>query len=357
MIAKHLDRLRQEMAQRGLEAFVVAQGPHLIYLTGFSGSAGVGVITPAESFVVTDFRYYTQVENQCPQSKLVKQSPGEQLGGSVINLLKELGVKRIGFEEEFVTAGQLRRWQEALSAEWVGTTSLVEHISLVRDEDEIARMREAARITSLAVTEVLGMVKPGMTEIEIAGEVEYRFRKHGGTGVAFDTIVATGANSALPHHRSGERKWQRNEFLLIDCGSMYNFYCSDSTRTVVIGQPTPEMEKIWHLVRDAQLAALEAVKPGLRASELDEVARKIIRDAGYGEFFGHGLGHGVGPKIHTDPRLNAQTQEVLQAGMVITIEPGIYLPGKGGVRLEELIVVRDDGAEILTHIPVELVLR
>lgn len=357
MTANHLARLRQEMAQRGLDAFVVTQGPHLIYLTGFSGSAGVGVITPTASYVATDFRYYTQVESQAPQSILVKQSAAEQLSGRVAALLNELGAKRVGFEEEFLTAGQLRRLQEALPVEWLPTGGLVEAISLVRDEDEISRMRQAARITSLAVSEVLGLVQPGMTEIEVAGEIEYRFRKHGGTGVAFDTIVATGPNSALPHHRSGNRPWQRDEFLLIDCGSMYNFYCSDSTRTVVMGQPTPEMEKIWYLVREAQVAALEAVRPGIRACDLDEVARGVIRDAGYGEYFGHGLGHGVGPKIHTDPRLNSQSAVVLEAGMVITIEPGIYLPGKGGVRLEELIVVREDGAEILTHIPVELVLR
>lgn len=357
MFAKHLDRLRQEMAQSGLEAFVVTQGPHLIYVTGFSGSAGVGVVTASECFVITDFRYFTQVASQSPQSTLIKQTDGETLSGKTAALLNELAVKRIGYEEDFVTAAQLRHWREGVAAEWVATSGVVERISLVRDEEEIARMRQAAHITSQAVTEVLALVEPGMSEIEIAGEIEYRFRRHGGTGLAFDTIVATGPHSALPHHRSGPRKWQRDEFLLIDCGSMYDFYCSDSTRTVVMGQPSPEMEKIWHLVRDAQLAALAAVKPGVRASDLDEVARGIIRAAGYGDYFGHGLGHGVGPKVHTDPRLNKQNSQPLLAGMVITIEPGIYLPGKGGVRLEELIVVRDEGAEILTHIPVELVLR
>jgi Xaa-Pro aminopeptidase len=342
-----LTKLRQLLIDNELEAIVIGQPENRRYLSGFSGSSGYLIISQEEQVLATDGRYYEQVGRECPGWRLekVKQKFTDILPG----LLTTLGAKRVGFESTHLSVATYEKWREAAGkVEWVATANLVESLRQAKDEDELAAIRRAVAIADQALAELRAWLRPGLTEREIAWELESAVRRHGAEKTSFDIIVASGPNSALPHHKTGERPIAADEPILIDMGCIFAGYCSDVTRTLCLGQSNGRFNEIYELVLRAQERAETGIKAGMAAREADALARRVIAEAGYGEFFDHGLGHGVGLAIHEDPRMTHISEDTLPAGTVVTVEPGVYLPAWGGVRIEDMVVVRQDGVEILT---------
>lgn len=347
---QRLGKLRARMAEWELDAMLVNNADNRRYLSGFTGSAGVLVITPDEAIVATDFRYYEQVEREAPGFRLAKVE--NKLPDLLPGLLEELGVGRLGFESEHVTVKQHQDWTNVTGdVEWLAQREMVEAIRAVKDEEELEALRRAVALTDAAFAHLLEVIRPGMTEKQVAWEIEAYMRTHGASKVAFDLIVAAGRNGALPHARPGSHIILEGEPIVIDIGCVLDGYCSDMTRTFSLGEPSARYLEVWQIVLRAQEAAEAAIRPGMTGVEADAQARKIIERAGYGEQFGHGLGHGVGLAVHEKPGAGRLSEDVLGAGMSLTIEPGIYIPGEFGVRLEDLTIIRPEGIEVLTQSP------
>lgn len=350
-----LEQIRSHLQEISCDVFISTHRTHRRYLTKFTGSAGLVWTGLDSKILVTDFRYTEQAGEQSPDWEIVLLQP--TLEETMARLIEEQQVRRIAFESEHITVEQLTKWQEKFDAvEFVPTKNWVAQLRQVKTQEEIDKIAAAAKITVQALTALVPQIKPGVTEIELALELEYTMRRLGAEAVAFDPIVGSGPRGALPHAIPGDRKIQAGDFIVIDMGCVYQGYCSDLTRTFVVGRPDPKQLEIYHIVLEAQLAALNALKPGLSGKEVDSVAREIIKNAGYDQHFGHSLGHGVGLEIHEEPRLSQFNEEPLAPGMVVTVEPGIYLPGWGGVRIEDLVVVTEEGCRILTELTKELVI-
>jgi len=345
-----LSALRRKLAEQGLDAILITQPENRRYLSGFTGSAGVLLISQDQAIIATDFRYFEQVARQAPHFQLAKIKSGEKFIDILPNLVTQVGVKRVGFESAHLTFDQHREWTEvAEDFELVPTKDIVEDLRAVKDEDELDTIKRAVALSDAAVTHILGSIKPGMTERDVAWELESYMRTHGADKVAFDLIVAAGPNGAMPHATVSDRAIEAGEPIVIDFGAALDGYHSDLTRTLYLSQPDDKFREVYGLVLGAQLAVEEAIRPEMTGKEADAIARQVIEEAGYGEQFGHGLGHGVGLAIHEKPMLGRLSEDVLEPGMVITIEPGIYIPGWGGVRIEDMVVLREDGVEVLSQ--------
>ncbi len=345
-----LQKLREFISSRGLDGFLVTNPENRRYLSGFTGSAGVLLITPDSAYIATDFRYYEQVARECPGFTLVKVE--RQLTDVLPGMLKEAGVKVLGFESFHLTVDEFRRWRRLTRGiRWVPCEDEVGRIRSVKSPEEIQSIRRAVALADEAFHHACSILRPGMTEKEVAWEIETYMRTHGADKVAFDLIVASGPNSALPHARASDKPIKEGEPIVIDIGCVVDGYCSDLTRTVVLGKADERFREIYSIVLRAQQRAEKALRAGMKARRADAVARRVIEKAGYGPQFGHGLGHGVGLAVHEKPTVNRLSRDVLQAGNVITVEPGIYISGWGGVRLEDVVVIGEDGAEILTRSP------
>lgn len=349
---ERVDRLRKKMEQKGIEALLVTKPENRAYLSGFDGSAGVLVITSTAAWLVTDFRYVEQATQQAPHLEVVRQGP--QLSASLKELVDKGGLKTLAFEKDHLTYSLFDNLKETLGIELLPQEGLVEGLRMVKDSGELEAIRKAAAMADRAFGRILSLLRPGISEREVALEFEYQMRKVGADGNAFDTIVASGPRSSLPHGHPTQRLLQEGDFVTLDFGAKVQGYCSDCTRTVAIGRVDAEMKAIYDLVLRAQREALAAVRPGKKGKEVDEIARNIIAAAGHGDHFGHGLGHGVGRAVHEGPRLSIAGEDGLEPGMVVTVEPGVYLPGRGGVRIEDLVVVTADGGEVLSGISKEL---
>ena len=326
------------------------------YMTNFSGSVGLLLVTLGNPILLVDFRYLEQAKREtkqnCCEVKLVTNSFFDDLTA----ILSKFAFKKIGFESEYLTYAKYKYLAEILQGiRLISVQNSVEIIRLIKDEDEIKKISEAAHIADRVFEKILDFIKPGLTEIEIAAEIEYLMRKFGAEKASFDTIVASGSNSAMPHAKSTGKKLEAGDFVKMDFGAMYQGYCSDMTRMVVLGSPDKKKREIYNLVLRAQKTALNKVKEGLCCREVDSIARDIISEAGYADNFGHNLGHGVGLEVHELPTIGPKSNDFLQSKMVFTIEPGVYIEGFGGVRIEDLVVLRDDGPEVLTKSPKELV--
>ena len=346
-----LTRLRQRMAETNLDGILITQPENRRYLSGFTGSNGVLIVTAERQALATDFRYYEQVRAQCPDWELIKV--GYDFEGQMLDVLRSLGLgaRSVGFEARHVSVDQLNRWKRALKRhiKLVNTTRFVEDLRMSKDEGELQAIRRAVALADEALAHIYDWMRPGMTERQVAWELESFMRMHGSPAVSFEVIVAGGPNGALPHIRPGERAIQAGEPVVMDLGCVVDGYCSDVTRTVCLGEPQDSRYlEIWNLVLQAQTAAEAGVKAGITGVHGDKLARDIIAGAGYGDYFGHGLGHSVGLAIHEDPRLSFAYPGEIPVGTVITVEPGIYLPEWGGVRIEDMVVVREGGVEILT---------
>jgi len=337
------------MAEAGLEGMLITQGENRYYLTGFNGSAGTVVITATRQLLIVDFRYWEQAATEAPDFEVVRLQG--RLEDRLPEIFAELGINQVGFEANAVTVAQLDRWREKLGSSLIlrSTTDWVEQHRRQKDKSEVVAIRRAAALTDQAFKHICLTIRPGMTERQIAWGLEVYLRTHGADSLAFDTIVASGPNAALPHAKSGDRPVQTGEPILLDFGARVDHYCADLSRTICLGKPPKQLAEIHELVRLAQQTALDGIRAGLTTREADAIARDVIQDAGYGEQFGHGLGHGVGLAIHEGPRVSWMTDEVLAANMVITVEPGIYVPNWGGVRIEDTVVVQDDGVESLSQ--------
>jgi Xaa-Pro aminopeptidase len=347
------DRLRTLLADVPADAVLVTRLVNVRYLTGFTGSNAALLVTPEATVLATDGRYITQSEQQAPD---VERVIDRQCAEALVERARKDGTGRLAFEAHDVTVELHETLQEAgAGTELVAGGQLVEGLRSVKEEDEIALIREACAISDRALTELLGTIRPGRTEREIGRELENRMREHGATGIAFETIVATGPNSAVPHHRPTGRAVAAGDLLKIDFGAQFKGYHADCTRTMVVAaEPTDWQREIHAVVRTAQRAGRHALTPGADARQVDAAARDVVVAAGFGDRFTHGLGHGVGLEIHEAPMLGHGSDARLADRTPVTVEPGVYLPGRGGVRIEDTLVVRDGGPELLTTTPKDL---
>lgn len=340
-------KLREKMQAKGLQAMLVASPVNRRYLTGFTGSAGYVLITQAQSYLLTDFRYMTQAPQQAAGYKVVEH--GSKVTDTVKELLGSEGIAALGFEQEHVTYAVFSAYTEQLKpVSLVPVSGMIEELRIFKDSEELKAMQRAADLADATFKHVLSIVETGKTEREIDLQMEMFMRNGGATGSSFDTIVASGERSALPHGVASDRVIQGNEFITFDFGALLDGYCSDLTRTIALGTPDPKLKEIYDIVLEAQLHALHGIKPGMTGREADALARDVITKYGYGEYFGHSTGHGLGMEVHESPRLSKLSDDVLKPGMVVTVEPGIYLPGLGGVRIEDDIVITETGIHILT---------
>ncbi len=347
-----LASLRQILASNDLDALLVSQPDNRRYLSGFSGSSGWLLVSRSATLLATDFRYFEQVELECPGIDLVKIARG--LAPALPAMLVQASATRVGFEADHATFGDVQAWIAATPEhEWSATQGLVMSLRAVKDGAELAALRTAARLADDALAAVLPLLRPGMLELEGAWLIESYLRQHGAEGLAFETIVAGGSNGARPHARASNAPLPAGEPIVIDMGARLGGYCSDITRTVCLGQPRDPacFWEIYNLVLRAQGAARSVARAGMTGRQVDTAARDIIAAAGYGANFGHSLGHGVGLALHEEPLLSQHYEGLLAPGNVVTVEPGVYLPGWGGVRIEDMIVLTDEGAEMLTAAP------
>ena len=349
-----LEKFRQLMAEEHIEGFLVTQPDNRRYLSGFTGSAGVLIITQEAQVLATDSRYYQQVRQECPDWELAEVS--YDFVGNMLELLRKakLGGRRVGYEAGYVNVATLHAWERALQGRLVlvHTENFVEELRMRKDDDEVARIKKAVALADAALVHVLDHLQPGVTELQVAWELESYMRTHGASALSFEPIVASGPNSAKPHARPTDRPIRPGEPVTLDWGCVVDGYCSDITRSFCLGKPADDKYlTIWNLVLQAQQAAVQGAKAGETGASVDKLARDIIEQAGYGDYFGHGLGHSVGLAIHESPRYSFAYPGEVPARAVMTVEPGIYIPDWGGVRLEDMILVQDDGVEVLTGAP------
>jgi Xaa-Pro aminopeptidase len=351
----HLPRQRQlrvELADRGLDALVVTHLPNVRYLCGFTGSAGVLIVGPdaKKPIFITDGRYTEQAHEQVQGAKIViAKGPALE---AVAQQIARLKLATIAIEADHMTVAQRSRFKKLLPAKsrLRETTGLVEQLRMIKDADELAAIRKAVNLGAELFEVVLKAIRPGVRESEVAAELEYAARRRGAEGMSFETIVASGPRSALPHGVASEAKIPDRGFVVLDYGVILGGYCSDQTRTVHVGKASSESRKWYKAVLESQLAGVEAVKAGVTAGEVDKATRDVLRRARLDRFFTHSTGHGVGLEIHEGPRLGRNQREELEAGMVVTIEPGIYVRGQGGIRIEDMVAVTEDGHEVLTQL-------
>lgn len=350
----HIAKITAQLPEHGLDAMLVTSAPGERYAVGFEGEGWVLVSRDGARYS-TDGRYIEAARQQVTGAEIVLTERGQSHLALAREEIRRRGLKRVGFESGRVSADELGRWKDSLPCELVAAQGLLDGLRAAKDEEELARMRQAQRITDEAFREILNFIRPGLTEQEVAARLVYELLRRGGRRVSFDPIVAAGANGSMPHAVPGETVIQPGMFVTMDFGCVYEGYCSDMTRTVAVGQPTEEMERVYHTVLEAQRAGIAAARAGVTGSEVDRAARQVIQQAGYGAFFSHSFGHSLGLEIHESPNASPSEQSVLPTGAVISAEPGIYLPGRFGVRIEDVLVLREGGCEDITHSPKNLI--
>ena len=350
----HIAKITAQLPEHGLDAMLVTSAPGERYAVGFEGEGWVLVSRDGARYS-TDGRYIEAARQQVTGAEIVLTERGQSHLALAREEIRRRGLNRVGFESGRVSADELGRWKDSLPCELVAAQGLLDGLRAAKDEEELARMRQAQRITDEAFREILNFIRPGLTEQEVAARLVYELLRRGGRRVSFDPIVAAGANGSMPHAVPGETVIQPGMFVTMDFGCVYEGYCSDMTRTVAVGQPTDEMERVYHTVLEAQRAGIAAARAGVTGSEVDRAARQAIQQAGYGSFFSHSFGHSLGLEIHESPNASPSEQTVFPAGAVISAEPGIYLPGHFGVRIEDVLVLREGGCEDITQAPKNLI--
>lgn len=342
-----------------LDLLIVSHPPNVTYLTGFTGDASCLLIGPKRTLMVSDSRFETQLADECPglatEIRTSKTQTADFLA-EVLGKLGKLGMQRVGFESAYTTVATHNALAEkATDITLTPSSGLVEELRQIKDSEEIAAIRDAIYLAERGYAVIRSLMIPEMTEREVAHELEHAMRRFGALRAAFEPIVGVGPQAALPHYRAGLRTLQESPFVLIDWGAVEpGGYHSDLTRVIATSKIPPKLDKLHRVVMNARQAALDAIQPGAACQQVDAAARKVIEDAGFGKYFGHGLGHGIGLEIHESTRFSPISKDTLQPGMVLTVEPGIYLPGFGGVRLEDDVLITRDGYEILSSVPLEL---
>jgi Xaa-Pro aminopeptidase len=349
------EKLRKLVKKTGADALLVTSFVNVTYLTGFTGDDSYLLIRPDGETIISDGRYVTQLEGECPDLAMEIRRPGISILESVVRLVRACRIGRLAIEGDAMTVTNRDKLASELPKVQLGATSgLVESLRQIKDRDEIEEIRQAVWYAEKAFGAVRASLRPEQTEKQISDELEHQFHLFGARTFAFPPIVAVGARGALPHATPGPAMLAEGDFVLIDWGAQSRLYKSDLTRVLVTGRISPKLRRVYEVVLSAQARAIDAIRPGAAAKDIDAAARGAIGDAGFGRSFNHGMGHGVGLEIHEAPRLSATASLVLEPGMVITIEPGIYLPGWGGVRIEDDVLVTRSGHEVLTSVPKRL---
>ena len=354
----HFKKIASVLEAHGLDAVLLTCEANRFYASGFhsSGTDGVAIVTRNHNYYFTDSRY-TEAAARHVRDAEIRETDREHPYSALINeVIEKEHITRMGYEDEYMTAADFRRFSEKLHCELVPVTELLWTLRAVKDQAELDCMIQAQRIAEKALADILGEIRPGVTEKEIAALLLYKMLHYGAEDKSFDPIVVSGANGSLPHGVPSEKPIQAGEFVTMDFGCKFGGYCSDMTRTVAVGHVTEEMETVYNTVLKAQLAGIAAAKAGVTGAAVDGAARQVIADAGYGPYFGHSFGHSVGVEIHENPNATPSNSKPLPAGVVISAEPGIYLPGKLGVRIEDVIVITEQGCQDITLAPKELLI-
>jgi Xaa-Pro aminopeptidase len=355
LFAQRRKALQAHLAEAKLDCLLVTHPPNWYYLTGFTGEAGALVVTRGGTSLITDGRFRVQANEEAPGIKVVLQE-GSLFGSLAAFLQKSKGV-RAGFDPGQLTVGQLQAVKKAAGGRrrWIPAAGLVEALRMRKDATEVSRMRKACVLAGDVMQRAIRLLKPGIRESEVAAEVEYQMRKAGASGPSFQTIVAFGTRSALPHARPTAKRLKKNELVVLDLGAILAHYCSDMTRTVYFGRAPARVRRWYRAVQEAQAAAIEAVKSGAACGDVDAAARRILVGYRLHQYFVHSTGHGLGLEVHEDPRLARGQKRRLEPGNVVTIEPGVYVEGVGGIRIEDDVVVHANRNEVLTRVPRDLI--
>ena len=348
---RRLRKLRTSIAEKGLDVLLISQPDNLCYLSGFTGSSGWLLISGRKAILVLDFLYVEQAKQESPGFEIIqiKQELHDWLPG----LVSDLGWHKLGFEANLISYDGYRKLGEAIKTkqinlELIPTTGIAEKLRSIKEPEELGFITKAVELADAAFEQAKAIIRPGMTEKEIAWQIEKFLRQRGSEGIPFEIIVASGPNSALPHARPTEKTIRSGEPVLIDMGARISGYCSDLSRTLFLGTGNKTFQEIYNIVLKPQTTAMEGIESAMNASQADRLARSVVEQAGYGDAFGHGLGHGVGLAVHEFPRLGLSSSDSLADGMVFTIEPGIYFAGQGGVRIEDMVVLENGKARVLT---------
>jgi Xaa-Pro aminopeptidase len=349
---KRLRKLRKSIVEKGLDALLLSQAENLRYLSGFTGSSGWLLISGQNAILATDFRYVEQAKGESPDFEIIQTK--QELRDWLPGLVSDLGWHKLGFEANFISYEGYHKLSEAINTkqanvELIPATDIVEQLRSIKEPEELGFIIKAAALVDITFEQAKAIIHPGITEKEAAWEIEKILRQEGSEGLPFEIIVASGPNSALPHARPTEKIICSDEPVLIDMGARINGYCSDFSRTLFWGRADKPFREIYNIVLKAQVTAIEGIKSGMVAAQAYRVARSVIEQAGYGDAFGHGLGHGIGLAVHELPALGPTSSDSLADGMVFTVEPGIYLGGQGGVRIEDMVVLENGKAKMLTR--------
>ncbi|MFX3622581.1 MAG: Xaa-Pro dipeptidase [Ectobacillus sp.] len=349
-----LQKLRGLFEQSDIDGLLITSAYNRTYMTNFTGSAGVVLISSEKALFITDFRYVEQAQKQAQGYEIVQHTGS--IAEEAAKQAQALGIKRLGFEQDSLTYGEYKIYEEKVQAEFVPTSGLIEKLRLIKTDAEIKILKEAAQIADAAFTHILSLIRPGVSELAVSNELEFFMRKQGAASSSFDIIVASGYRSALPHGVASEKLIEQGDFVTLDFGAYYKGYVSDITRTIAVGEPAAELKNIYDIVLEAQLRGVRGIKAGITGRDADALTRDYITEKGYGQYFGHSTGHGIGLEVHEGPALSVRSDVELQPGMVVTVEPGIYVPKLGGVRIEDDVLVTEKGNEVLTHSPKELII-
>lgn len=342
------------LERNGLDGMLIRSREHILYLTGFKGSEGTLLVTPKAAFLFTDSRYITYARETVKHALVIEL---EGKGEAIAERVSDFGLKRIGFDSRGTSYETYEAWKKRFGeVELIPVGKEIEEIRSVKEKEEVERIRTAVKIAETAFFECLGEIREGQRERDIALELDYRMARRGAQAPSFQTIVASGERSALPHAFPSDRRLRNGDVIVFDFGCIYEDYCSDETFTVCLGKPERIVEEAFLCLKEAKRRALEALGEGVRVKDVDSVAREFIRERGFGEYFRHGLGHGVGLSVHEPPSITSEGEGVLESHMVFTIEPGIYMPGEFGIRIEDMVVIEGNTVEILTRPKEELIM-
>ncbi|MFZ5647837.1 MAG: M24 family metallopeptidase [Bacillota bacterium] len=347
---KRIGNLRKFLSDEGVDSFLITKPENRYYLTGFTGSSGAVLVTGGEVILITDFRYDQQASLQCPHCSIVMVN--ETVLDTVCDLVVEKNLNLLGCEGDYITYTHYNLLKDKLPGrELKPVNGFVENLRIVKDPAELEKISQAVALSDKVFDHILPLLGEGISELEAALEIEFFMRKNGAEGIAFQIIVASGQRSSMPHGTASGKIMRRGDLVTMDFGAVMDGYNSDITRTVVIGSADKRQQEIYKIVLEAQLAGISSVRAGVSASDVDRASRDVIEGYGFGDYFGHSTGHGLGLHIHENPRLSSKDNTVLQPGMVVTVEPGIYIPGWGGVRIEDTVVVEEKGCRVLTKSP------
>ena len=350
-----LKQLREALRAQQSDVLIITSNQNRRYLTGFTGSAGTVVITPTQALLLVDFRYTQQATNQSKEFD-VREIDRSRLYETIQEILDTESIQTIGFEQQHVTYEVYQLMSSKLTATLKPLSNIVENLRTIKTPEEIELIKKAAWISDEAFKYILTFIKPGVSEIDIANELEFHMRKNGATGAAFDIIIASGHRSALPHGVASDKIIEEGDMLTLDFGAYYQGYRSDMTRTIAVGEPPEKLMEIYQIVYDSLQIALSSMKAGITGKEADSFSRDFIKAKGYGQNYGHGSGHGIGLDIHENIFMSTVCEDILEENMVLTVEPGIYIPDFGGVRIEDDVIVTKNGVEVITYSPKELII-